>query len=250
MTDTEIRRVWNTVQKRTYTEARVFSCVASAYENGNDEFDTRRAGAVMRVIWPQNAVLGGSVPSEIRGKSANQNNNRNRQADFIRLAQYLGADMRPSGGRSDVGQVAQEADVGGASNQRSVPPAASDLNAPPAARVATTVSRIVRDTDLANWVKEQHNRLCQLCGETVRLADGSGYAEGHHLQPLGSPHDGPDVAENIVCLCPNHHAACDLGAIRLVATDLRSADRHAVGQKFLNYHNRRSVPRRRHLTPN
>jgi hypothetical protein len=118
------------------------------------------------------------------------------------------------------------------------PPVASDLEPAPTERGVTIVSRIVRDTELARRIKGLHGQRCQICDETVRLADGTGYAEGHHLQPLGSPHDGPDVAENIVCLCPNHHAACDLGAIQLAASDLRSVDGHVVGQQFIDYHNR------------
>jgi predicted restriction endonuclease len=118
------------------------------------------------------------------------------------------------------------------------PPTAVDVDAPPAERVLTTVSRIVRDTALANRVKGLHRQRCQICGETVQLADGTDYAEGHHLQPLGEPHNGPDLAENIVCLCPNHHAACDFGAILISAPDLRTADGHAVAQRFLDYHNR------------
>jgi hypothetical protein len=117
------------------------------------------------------------------------------------------------------------------------PPPAADLDAPPADRVTTTVSRIVRDTELAAWVKRQHGHRCQLCGETIKLADGSGYSEGHHLRPLGKPHNGPDVAENIVCVCPNHHAACDLGAIRLDWHNLRVAPNHRVGVQFVAYHN-------------
>lgn len=116
------------------------------------------------------------------------------------------------------------------------PSLASDLDVP-ADRVATTVSRIIRDTELAVWVKRQHGHYCQLCGKTIPLADGTRYAEGHHLRPLGIPHDGPDLAENIICLCPNHHAACDLGAIRLELGQLRSAPRHRVGERFVTYHN-------------
>lgn len=88
MTDAEILRIWNTLTNRIYTEARVFSCVVSAYENGNGEIDTGRAVEVMQVVWPEHPVLGG-VPSEIRGNTANEGNNRNRQADFDRLMQVV-----------------------------------------------------------------------------------------------------------------------------------------------------------------
>ena len=115
-------------------------------------------------------------------------------------------------------------------------PHAFDL-APPTSRVETKVSRIVRDTALSNRVKALHSYECQICGHTIILADGSRYAEGHHIRPLGSPHDGPDVLENIVCLCPNHHAVCDLGAVRLLISELRLAKGHRLNQRFLDYHN-------------
>ena len=114
---------------------------------------------------------------------------------------------------------------------------AVDLDQHLTSRVEVSVSRIVRDTVLAAQVKLKHNYCCQICGETVRLADGSGYAEGHHLQPLGSPHDGPDIAENIVCLCPNHHAACDFGAFRLELRMLRLGTGHRISERFVAYHN-------------
>jgi hypothetical protein len=113
---------------------------------------------------------------------------------------------------------------------------AQDLDAPPAERVQTTVSRIVRDTWRTNRVKRLHNYKCQICGEGIILADGSAYAEGHHLQPLGR--DGPDVDENIICVCPNHHAACDFGAIPLRVEELRRVKEHLIGKRYIEYHNR------------
>jgi predicted restriction endonuclease len=129
------------------------------------------------------------------------------------------------------------AEVLGISDSRPANAAVQDLESPPADRVLTTVSRILRDTGLSNRVKVLHNYECQICGYTLLLADGSRYAEGHHVQPLGSPHNGPDVLGNIVCLCPNHHAACDLGAITLVADELRHAIGHHVERSYIDYHN-------------
>lgn len=116
---------------------------------------------------------------------------------------------------------------------------ASDLVEPPADRVLTTTSRIVRDTMLAIQIKVMHEYRCQICSETISLADGSSYAEGHHLKPLGSPHNGPDIEGNIVCLCPNHHAACDFGAIRLDLRNLRQSDGHKLEKRFVDYHNKK-----------
>ncbi len=121
--------------------------------------------------------------------------------------------------------------------RHSVSEFAVDLEPPLPDRVQTTVVRVVRDTQLSDRVKRCHDYRCQICGQTVALADGSGYAEGHHVQPLGSPHNGPDVMENIICLCPNHHAACDFGAIRLSLSALRREDGHEVHPRYIDYHN-------------
>lgn len=87
VTDAEILAIWNQLTDHTYTEARVLSCVVAAHEN-NGEIVTSRAKEVMQVVWPMNTALG-AVPSEIRGNTANTNNNRNRQADFARLSQVI-----------------------------------------------------------------------------------------------------------------------------------------------------------------
>ena len=118
------------------------------------------------------------------------------------------------------------------------PPTVLDLEPPSPVRVTVTVNRVVRDTVIARWVKRQHKHECQICGTTIELPDGRRYSEGHHIQPLGAPHDGPDVACNILCVCPNHHAACDLGAIQLLLGDLRQADGHTIAPEFVAYHNR------------
>jgi predicted restriction endonuclease len=129
------------------------------------------------------------------------------------------------------------AELLGPADSQLVTPLVQDLAEPPSERVKTTVSRVVRDTKLSNRVKWLHGYECQICGESLILADGSRYAEGHHVQPLGSPHDGPDVLGNILCLCPNDHARCDMGAIEIITSKLRHAVGHAVDQRYIDYHN-------------
>src|SRR5262249_52335495 len=124
---------------------------------------------------------------------------------------------------------------------------------PPASRVPvgaaaplrkpTTTLRVVRNTAVATWVKEQHEHRCQVCGERLETAAGP-YAEGAHIRPLGSPHDGPDVAENVLCFCPNHHVLFDLGAfsiaddLSLIGIDgcLRTIVCHNIDLAHLAYH--------------
>jgi predicted restriction endonuclease len=50
--------------------------------------------------------------------------------------------------------------------------------------------------------------------------------------PLGSPHSGPDVRENILCVCPNDHVLLDYGAIKVEANLLEG-----IGKEFIDYHN-------------
>lgn len=115
-------------------------------------------------------------------------------------------------------------------------------------RRAITVQRTVRTTAVAEWVKQRHKYTCQVCEISLKAANGDGYAEGAHIRPLGRPHSGPDIAENILCLCPNHHVLLDKGGITIdddltvrdragneIAT-LRKARRHIVDSQYLEYH--------------
>jgi hypothetical protein len=116
-------------------------------------------------------------------------------------------------------------------------PPAADL-APPG-RIKTTTYRILRDTELARAVKEECRFACQICGHTLTLPSGAAYAEAHHIKPLGKPHRGPDVEENILCVCPNHHAALDYGVIRLERMTLGGGRTRAASEKFIQYHNQK-----------
>ncbi|MEU3570138.1 YDG/SRA domain-containing protein [Kitasatospora sp. NPDC036755] len=115
-------------------------------------------------------------------------------------------------------------------------------------RLEVKVRQIVRSTQVANFVKRAHDFACQVCGERLRTPTGS-YAEAAHIRGLGQPHNGPDVAGNVLCLCPNHHALFDFGTLtiseELTITDhatgteigkLREAPGHQVDRAHLAYH--------------
>jgi putative restriction endonuclease len=127
------------------------------------------------------------------------------------------------------------------------PTAAPPGNHRPGRRSAT-VQRTVRTTAVAEWVKRRHEHTCQVCGLSLKTYSGDGYAEGAHIRPLGRPHSGPDVAENILCLCPNHHVLLDKGGITIdddstvrdraentIAT-LRKVHGHDIDPRHLQYH--------------
>ena len=103
-------------------------------------------------------------------------------------------------------------------------------------RAISISERVIRNTAIIDQVKTIHRYQCQICGQTIRLRHGF-YAEGHHIRPLGREHAGPDVIENILCVCPNHHVALDYGAIELNLLKLRTHPAHQVGPEYIDYHN-------------
>jgi predicted restriction endonuclease len=104
-------------------------------------------------------------------------------------------------------------------------------------RTLTQVYRIIRDTEIARRVKAINNYACQICGFVVDLGNGELYAEFHHIMPLGSRHNGPDIIENILCVCPTHHVLLDYGAIPINQEELRLVQGHVVKDEYINYHN-------------
>jgi len=70
------------------------------------------------------------------------------------------------------------------------------------------------------------------------------YAEGAHIRPLARPHNGPDIVENILCLCPNHHVLFDGGGFginddfSLLGIDgkLYVHNNHPIDIQYLKYH--------------
>lgn len=110
-------------------------------------------------------------------------------------------------------------------------------------KAKTTVTRVIRDTKLSAKIKELYNYTCQVCG--IRLEGPAGpYAEAAHVRPLGRPHDGPDTADNLICLCPNHHFLFDVGTfgiagdLTLIGIDGRLSlnPKHTLNLANLEYH--------------
>gem|GEM_PF-1532112 len=119
-------------------------------------------------------------------------------------------------------------------------PMAFDHDRPPG-RIQIVEYRILRETKYAMNVKKLHSFQCQLCdensGRPIRLPGGRLYAEAHHIQPLGKPHNGSDRPSNILCVCPNCHVMLDFGVIKIDIGNLRKADQHTVDAKYITYHN-------------
>lgn len=107
--------------------------------------------------------------------------------------------------------VLEQADV--ESEWQNEPPTpAPPIGTPEPGRKIGVVQRVIRNTEVTQWVKNKHDFACQFCGTVLESATGR-YAEGAHIRALGAPHNGPDVPGNVLCLCPNDHVLFDKGAL-------------------------------------
>ncbi|MFD0870723.1 HNH endonuclease [Paenibacillus residui] len=107
-----------------------------------------------------------------------------------------------------------------------------------------------RSKILVQQLKTLYNDYCQICGTRIDLGEGESMSEVHHIQPLGS-HNGPDIAENMIVVCPNDHTLFDRGAItvdleRECVIHINSENllhgrkllsKHKINSKFVEYHN-------------
>lgn len=81
-------------------------------------------------------------------------------------------------------------------------------------RTSVYTTRVIRNSDIGNYVKSLYEHRCQISGVQLETPGGF-YAEACHIKPVGKPHNGPDIAGNVLCLSPNMHVLFDLGAISL-----------------------------------
>lgn len=121
---------------------------------------------------------------------------------------------------------------------------ASDIESPPK-RIKTTVNRIIRDTKKSQELKEKYKHKCQICNERIIVSPGKFYSEAHHVRPLGNPHNGDDMIENMIVLCPNHHAMFDLAIPKFISNkevsicgvNLKINMLHDINTSNIKYHN-------------
>ncbi len=115
-------------------------------------------------------------------------------------------------------------------------------------RSEATVNKLKRNIGLSEKLKSMYNHRCQVCG--IRLKSPMGpIAIGAHIRGLGRPHDGPDIIENMLCLCPNHHDQFDhlsyfidpdtlyiKGLDEFEGKTLEVHSQHRIDIQFLDYH--------------
>jgi hypothetical protein len=92
---------------------------------------------------------------------------------------------------------------------------ARDLNVTEVSRARRDVELQLRNAVLAATLKEIYQSQCMFCDSRicVSISPEHFYVEAAHIRPLGRPHNGPDIPENMLVLCPNCHVQFDAGTL-------------------------------------
>ncbi|KAA9339061.1 hypothetical protein F0P96_00020 [Hymenobacter busanensis] len=97
----------------------------------------------------------------------------------------------------------------------------------------------IRNKKLVEEIKKLYRNTCQICGTQlkIRTKGPKYYSEVHHIKGLGSPHFGPDVKSNLLCVCPDHHTRLDFFTMPISIEHLK-LNKHAIDQAYIDYHNK------------
>lgn len=103
--------------------------------------------------------------------------------------------------------------------------------APP--RLREQIVRFIRDTSRSKLLKKKYNNLCQICNYRVEISEDVFYSEVHHIFPLKD--GGADNFNNMIVLCPTHHAEFDYGVIAIAENGKTIIKRNGnpVGELFI-----------------
>lgn len=104
-------------------------------------------------------------------------------------------------------------------------------------RIIREINTIQRNSIIVGELKKLYKNTCQICGTRLKIKKGIHYSEIHHIKPLGLPHNGLDKIDNMICVCPNHHALLDFIAIKINISKLKS--KHSINREYVKYHNER-----------
>lgn len=92
-----------------------------------------------------------------------------------------------------------------------LPPPASGT----ATRRAVEIERLQRQATNKTWLNRVYGGACQVSGVVLRLPNGDVTFDAAHIQPLGTPHNGPDDVSNMLSLSPTMHRLLDRGCLAI-----------------------------------
>jgi putative restriction endonuclease len=117
-----------------------------------------------------------------------------------------------------------------------------------AKRKQLNINTTIRDTKLGESIKKIYSYRCQVCDVYLKTPNQP-VAIGAHIKGLGRPHNGPDILENMLCLCPNHHDQFDKYSFYIDYKTLKIKElegyknlklnlnqKHKLDREFLKYH--------------
>jgi len=118
-------------------------------------------------------------------------------------------------------------------------------------RTEVTFKKLKRDIKLSENIKKIYEYKCQICDVYLQTPNGA-IAIGAHIKALGEPHNGPDLLENMLCLCPNHHDQFDALSFYIEPSNMEIIGlegfqnkrlfchpKHSIETNFLEYHKER-----------
>lgn len=118
----------------------------------------------------------------------------------------------------------------------------------------------IRDAQLTAELKQLYDFTCMFCGERLQvgISPDRYYAEGAHIRAVGEPDKGPDIASNMLVLCPNHHRQFDNGILllRRISKDklkvvarvpdhplhdaiVKLHESHSIDDQFIDWHTKK-----------
>ena len=102
----------------------------------------------------------------------------------------------------------------------------------PAQKNTAEVTRFLRDTSKVKKLKKLYDNKCQICSHTFEYKKNQFYSEVHHYNPLKDNAD--DDIDNMIVVCPNHHAEFDYNLIAIDIDGKSILDRN--GKKIAEIH--------------
>ena len=118
-----------------------------------------------------------------------------------------------------------------------------------APRSEVTYEKIKRIRENTKKIKMMYDYKCQVCEIKLDVPSGDPISIGAHIKGVGRPSNGPDVVENMLCLCPNHHAQFDRYSFYIdpVTYEIKGLnlyenkklfihEKHFIDMQFLKYH--------------
>ena len=104
----------------------------------------------------------------------------------------------------------------------------------PAQKNTTEVTRFLRDPSKVKKLKKLYNNRCQICSHTFEYKKNQFYSEVHHYNPLKDNAD--DDIDNMIVVCPNHHAEFDYNLIAIDVDGKSIIDRNSKKIAEIHFH--------------